>query len=55
VDVPQKHPILYASTLETKEPAFFCNIYGYRDFDAYLRLFATKEKVVGEATLSDLT
>ena len=54
----KEHPDIYMPpTLETKEPAFFCNIYGYRDFDAYLRLFADakEEKAVGEASTSYLT
>lgn len=54
----KKHPNIYMPpTLETKEPAFFCNIYGYRDFDAYLGLFADakEEKVVGEASTAYLT
>jgi len=47
--------IFIPQTLETKEPAFFV-IYGYRDFDAYLRLFAdAKEEKVVEASTAYLT
>lgn len=54
----KQHPEIHMpSTLETKEPSFFCNLYGYRDFEAYLRLFSEsqKEKAIGEASHAYLT
>jgi len=40
----KQHPYLLPQTSATKEPSFFCNLYGYHDFDAYLHLFAVGRK-----------
>ena len=51
-----QHPEVYMHPT-IKEPSFFCNLCGCRDFDAYLRLFADvqEEKAVGEASHAYLT
>ena len=54
----KQHPEIYMPpTLETKEPSFFCHLYGYKDFDAYLSLFANAKgkKAIGEASHAYMT
>lgn len=49
----KQHPEIYMPpTIETKEPSFFCHLYGYKDFDSYLSLFsnAKGKKAIGEAS-----
>ncbi|MBZ8179774.1 sulfotransferase family protein [Oscillatoria salina] len=54
----KQHPeIFMPKRIADKEPSFFCHLYGYSDFDAYLRLFADvkEEKAIGEASHAYLT
>jgi hypothetical protein len=54
----KQHPEVYMpQAIEHKEPAFFCDLYGYKDFDAYLSLFseAKDKKAIGEASHAYLT
>jgi hypothetical protein len=54
----KQHPEVYMpQAIEHKEPAFFCDIYGYKDFDTYLSLFteAKDKKAIGEASHAYLT
>ena len=54
----EEHPDIYLpQAIEHKEPAYFCNIYGYRDFEKYLRLFspAAGYQAIGEASTAYLT
>ena len=49
----KQHPEIYMPpTIETKEPSFFCHLYGYKDFNSYLGLFsnAKGKKAIGEAS-----
>lgn len=54
----KQHPEVYMPpTPDIKEPSFFCNTYGYKDFEAYLGLFsdAKEVKAIGEASHAYLT
>src|SRR2546423_2056748 len=54
----RQHPDIYMPpTIEQKEPAYFCDIYGTNDSDFYLSLFADADgrKRVGEASTAYLT
>lgn len=54
----KQHPEIYMPpTLETKEPSFFCYLYGYKDFASYLSLFANAKgkKAIGEASHAYMT
>lgn len=51
----KQHPEIFLSA--DKEPSFFCNTYGYNNFEKYLQLFkdAVKYKAIGEASHAYLT
>jgi hypothetical protein len=54
----RQHPDIYMpATIEQKEPAYFCDLYGYREWHHYLYLFhdAGDRKRVGEASTPYLT
>jgi hypothetical protein len=54
----RQHPDIYMpDTIEQKEPSYFCDLYGYRDWQYYLELFhpAGDRKRVGEASTAYLT
>ena len=54
----KQHPdIFMPEGFAYKEPSYFCNLYGYNDFNLYLELFAgvKEEKAVGEASTPYLT
>lgn len=52
----KQHPDIFMPRV-VKEPSYFCDIYGYKNFDKYLRLFtdANNEKAIGEASTPYLT
>ena len=54
----RQHPDIYMpSTIEQKEPSYFCDLYGYSEWHHYLNLFhdAGDRKRVGEASTPYLT
>lgn len=49
----KQHPdIFMPPTMATKEPSYFCKLYGFRDYDRYLNLFKKAQGIsaIGEAS-----